>query len=362
VIEGIFCSACAEKKAFKASAVTWLLGWWGVPWGLVYSPYALFVNMIGGKRPALANARLAAHQAWYFAASGRPDIARAVALDAMNLARKIPKDSSAIRRKKALGYAVDDDGKQLRAQIQALLDVLGGNGYARFKDAWAVVRRPFFVQATAAVAVVGGLTMAIANAPATSYTPPRGPKPYLAVTPLQATTEESTTTPVSVPAQNRPSLPRWEQNNSTVAGAATAQSSWVRPVVAPNGLPWPSFASYLSGYPRANSEGLCTVTVDNGQNDSDVFVKLVSLNGQFAKPVRLFFIPARGRFTIENVTAGTYDVRYENLDTGFLSRSEQFTLQEITAGDGVRYSALTLTLYKVVNGNMRTYDLARDEF
>jgi hypothetical protein len=40
-VQGIFCSACAEKKVLKASALTWLLGWWGFPWGPVYSIQAL---------------------------------------------------------------------------------------------------------------------------------------------------------------------------------------------------------------------------------------------------------------------------------------------------------------------------------
>ena len=64
-------------------------------------------------------------------------------------------------------------------------------------------------------------------------------------------------------------------------------------------------ASYLSGLTRANFGGLSSVTIDNSKNESDVFVKLVSLDGPGARPVRFFFIPARGRFTMEKVTAGT---------------------------------------------------------
>jgi hypothetical protein len=28
-IQGVFCSACAERKALRATAITWVLGWWG---------------------------------------------------------------------------------------------------------------------------------------------------------------------------------------------------------------------------------------------------------------------------------------------------------------------------------------------
>jgi hypothetical protein len=55
-------------------------------------------------------------------------------------------------------------------------------------------------------------------------------------------------------------------------------------------------------------------------------------------------------------------VRYRDLVAGYLSRSEQFTLEEKKTSRGTQYSDLTLTLYKVHNGNMTTYNLAEDEF
>jgi len=342
VIQGIFCSTCAEKKALKASVITWLLGWWGIPWGPVYSVHALWTNMLGGERPALANARLVAHQAWYFAATGHPEMARAIALDAMSLAQKIPRPSKAVRDKIALGYDLQDDGAKLRAQIQALLNSVSGNAGMRLKNAWNIMGRPFFAQAAVAATVVAGISLIIANVQEGSYTPPRGPKPYITGSAPQDAPSELQTT---IPAQN-----------------AVVRPPWVRPATTPDGQPWPAFAAYVSGFPIVNSGGLSSVKVDNRQNNSDVFVKLVSLDGEFARPVRAFFIPAYGQFAVENVTAGTYDVRYENLDTGLLTRSEQFMLQEIKSDDGTQYSTITLTLYKVVNGNMRTYSLARDEF
>src|SRR5215469_5865445 len=103
--------------------------------------------MLGGKRPALINARLAAHQAWYFATVGRNDLARAVALDALSLARKVPCNANT---------EVIDDGTNLRAQVQKLLDSLGGGGGMRFKSDWHFARRPFLVQAASAALLIGG--------------------------------------------------------------------------------------------------------------------------------------------------------------------------------------------------------------
>jgi hypothetical protein len=146
------------------------------------------------------------------------------------------------------------------------------------------------------------------------------------------------------------------------ATAAPAEPEFVRPATAPNGSAWPEAAGYVEGYERLHANGLSTVTVDNSQNDSDVFVKLVSLNGHVASPVRQFYISAFGRFTADKITAGRYDVRYRDLSTGALFRSEAFSLKEEPTTNGTQFSAITMTLYKVQNGNMETYRLSDAEF
>jgi hypothetical protein len=161
-----------------------------------------------------------------------------------------------------------------------------------------------------------------------SSSPPRGPKPYIA-------------------SPERAFVPKF---------------SYVRPTTAPNGEPWPIVPDYVRGYHRTHANGLSTVTVDNSQNDADVFVKLVSLDGPQTFPVRVFFIPAHGRFTLSKVTAGSYDIRYRDLSSGQLSRSEAFSLEEISSYDGTQYSNITMTLYKVQHGNMQSYVLSEADF
>lgn len=149
---------------------------------------------------------------------------------------------------------------------------------------------------------------------------------------------------------------------------------YIRPVTAPNGQPWPVSAGYINGYQQLHEAGLSTVTVDNSQNDSDVFVKLVYLDDSdvFVKlvdrdsaqvyPVRQFYIPAFGSFTMNKITKGKYDIRYRDLSNGGLSRSEAFNLEETSTYDGTQFSNITMTLYKVQNGNMQTYGLSETEF
>ena len=91
-------------------------------------------------------------------------------------------------------------------------------------------------------------------------------------------------------------------------------------------------------------------------------MKLFSLDQVQAKPVRVFFIRAAEKFTLEDITAGNYDVRYRNLDSGTLSRSEPIQLKEFRTDSGVRFSNVTITLYKVIDGNMETYPISEAEF
>lgn len=137
---------------------------------------------------------------------------------------------------------------------------------------------------------------------------------------------------------------------------------YVRSNTAPNGQSWPTSAGYVLGYQLLHTDGLSTITVDNSQNDSDVFVKLLSIDGTQAYPVRHFYIPAFGSFTLNKVTAGSYDIRYRDLSNGGLSRSEAFNLDETPTYNGTQYSNITMTLFKVKNGNMKTYRLSETEF
>lgn len=137
---------------------------------------------------------------------------------------------------------------------------------------------------------------------------------------------------------------------------------YARPKTAPNGAPWPKMAGYVPGFKQLNKGGYSQVTIDNARNDSDVFVKLVDIGGPEAFPVRVFFIPKGGKFTVSDIMVGRYDVRYRDLDTGGLAKSEQFQVEENRTYNGVEYTDMTMTLYKVRNGNMQTYSIPESEF
>jgi len=137
---------------------------------------------------------------------------------------------------------------------------------------------------------------------------------------------------------------------------------YARPAAAPNGEPWPSSSDYIGGYHQRNTNGLSQVVLDNSKNSTDAFVKIVSVSETAPRVVRSIFLQASDRFTVNNLRAGNYEIRYQNLDTGILMRSEVFALEESAIASGTRYSTVTLTLRSRPDETMNTFSLAPEEF
>lgn len=147
------------------------------------------------------------------------------------------------------------------------------------------------------------------------------------------------------------------------SGVAARQSRrYVRPENAPNGYPWPGQSNYVKGYRILNNDGRSSVTIDNTRNTSDVFVKLATLDVPEHPPVRQFLILAGQSFSLEKVRAGGYEIRYRDLDTGAMARSEPIQLEETVVGRTINFSNVSITLYKVRDGNMNTYSIDEDSF
>ena len=146
------------------------------------------------------------------------------------------------------------------------------------------------------------------------------------------------------------------------AQAVPVVAGYMRAPTAPNGRPWPSRSGYVDGYPQTNVGGLSQVLVDNVENDTDMFAKLVSLDGPSALPVRTFFVAARSRFVLADLTIGTYDLRYRNLASGALLRSPAFILEEFRTAGGTQHSRPTMKMYKSSDGSLQTWSLSDAEF
>ena len=78
-IQGIFCSACATKLGLRASLISALFGWWGFPWGPIWTIGSIFTNAGGGRYSQDIDEKLAWYNALAFLSRGKLNISHALA-------------------------------------------------------------------------------------------------------------------------------------------------------------------------------------------------------------------------------------------------------------------------------------------
>jgi hypothetical protein len=78
-IQGIFCSACATKLGLRASLVSALFGWWGFPWGPIWTISSIFTNAGGGRHSQEIDEKLTWYNALAFLSRGKLAISYALA-------------------------------------------------------------------------------------------------------------------------------------------------------------------------------------------------------------------------------------------------------------------------------------------
>lgn len=128
------------------------------------------------------------------------------------------------------------------------------------------------------------------------------------------------------------------------------------------GYPFPSTTGYIKGYQVKAKTGLSTVTIDNSQGNYDLFIKLFTLSSERPQTIRAFLVKQGEEFTVENVTRGTYDVRYRNLSTCRLFRTPKFKLKEEKTSTGTKFSKITFTTYKDPRGSIYHESIQEDDF
>ena len=325
-IQGIFCPACAEKKALRASVVTWLLGWWGFPWGLIYSPHALFWAFLGGRRPADVNARVLAYQAWVFARNGQIDLARAIASDAADFAAKI-KDSS----------QRDEMQRSTRTLLDAMHD---GRPIKRLKRRWSVMPRVWAIQG---VFLVGILiwSQAATMAPTARPTPTSMHRPP--PTPMQP----AVSYPATPPAAARPTQQQLPFDQPALN-------------LPPNGV----YRRYWRDTPGEILAPLAVTAPDAGFH---YFVKIVDWS--LGTAVLTVFV--RSGHTIEvELPIGNYRVRYASgatwygpkhlfgPSTAYGQADKKFDLRV----EGDKVAGYTISLARRVGGNLQVTAISAEDF
>ena len=101
--------------------------------------------------------------------------------------------------------------------------------------------------------------------------------------------------------------------------------------------------------------------MDNSTGDRDAIARLY-LGGK--KPAaRSMYIKLGEKFTSKSLEPGTYTMRYRFIgSTDTFEAENPFALSESKTETGRRFSNVTVTLYKVRDGNMKSIKVSADEF
>jgi len=151
------------------------------------------------------------------------------------------------------------------------------------------------------------------------------------------------------------SLPSKPPSALPVATASTqpAKPSFVPVLDKPTG--------YDKNFQQKLDSGECKVTIDNTRNNFPVYVKIYKLSNGLI-PARAFYIQNNDQFTANNIPPGQYDVRYRNLQTGSISKTQSFELEQHRTVDGIEYSIISFTLFTVPGGNTRMTSIDETQF
>lgn len=322
-VHGLYCSACARAKAFKASAISAAAGWWGIPWGPIYTIGAILKNAFGGIWDRSDEERLLWHNALAFSMAGEHRISFGLA--------------------DRLRHATDD---QMAVNAVKLMDFLKTQGVdpakSKLRDVWSDGYRTF--AQLAMLAVVPAITAILIFSDAAG-SPASAPSP--------------TATTYTPPSQDIP------------GGQSAAPTSPQEP--APACAAPPSNGDLLAD--KGLSDHGHAITIENGSNGDAILKVREAISGRLLASL---FIARSQSATMEGIPDGRYRIQYgigETLDVSCKAFSdtssasqfpdiEDLTTEETTddAGTQISHQHLSYTLYPVAGGNVRPESINSADF
>ena len=295
----------------RASLLTSVAGWWGVPWGPIYTVTDIVRNAFGGYEPPGSRDILTWRNAVAFAAQGNHELAYALARAVMN--------------------AKDENISQSAIRLMDYLRSCGVDTHsASLKSAWSL--SPLFValQLIALVAVPTAMTMAIA------FSPDRA----------------ADLTNVSGPADMSGG-----QSSSGQSSASSPAAAIETPDTPHCGTP-PANGDVIDRGTSGDATGQNVVEIRNG-SVGDAIVKIRDANS--GRLFVSFFVASGSTANYSVIPDGSYVIQYAfggDLDpscSNFLSiaAAGQFPNTETfsRAAEG-QYETLSYTLYAVPGGNV----------
>jgi hypothetical protein len=324
-IQGIFCSACATKLGLRASLVSAIFGWWGFPWGPIYTISSIFTNAGGGRHSREIDEKLTWYNALAFLSRG----------------------------KLAISYALAQQSRKARnAEIAADADRLVNHLRAAgvpttspsLKNPWS---NPLLLSAHLGLLLLvpGAIGLAIAYDD------------------LSKSSKQVYRPPVQVAAK-----PDFSQYATPVP--ASPQARQAPPVAVPTCAVQPFNGKVLSKNISPTKNGH-SIEVNNGSTGNAI----IKVRDAYSGALRLSFFVAKGSTaSFSDLPDGVYKIQYAFGDDfgtdcrSFLlitSAAEFPTIRSLTTettSSQIITKSLTYTLYAVPGGNVRPQSIGAEAF
>lgn len=325
-VQKIFCHKCAAKEQWKSTVWTSLLGWWGIPWGPIWSISNGITNATGGSRQRAVDDALLWQNAVAFAARG--DGSLAIGLG--NILRK-------------------SDNAHVAQQAAEIIQFFGSRGFdssTTLKDVWK--RSPARIAALLATAfAMPAFALGFAYLPSSN-----GMSAGASAGPL----------PADMPTQVSPSA-----GGDAVAASQPREASCASP---------PSNGDLLADHRGAATSGH-ELDIENGTTGDAIVKVRKAVSG---RTLASFFIVKGQTASLTGIPDGTYTIQYATGDRltkkcnsfikdGSASASQfpdpekfETRYEEQPDGTEVIHSRLTYTLYPVPYGNVRPSNIDLHSF
>ncbi|WP_185969863.1 J domain-containing protein [Rhizobium straminoryzae] len=321
-VQGIFCASCAKKEAARSSIITLIAGWWGVPWGPLYSVGSIIGNGFGGQHKRSADEAMIWYNALAFLSHGHMQLSYALAMQSKNaLDKEIAKNADELTR---LLERSGVDPKQGKLKNPWRTSVLSATTYCLM--AFAL---PGALAAALFVDSQNGSRSTVYGGATTPYVSPPKTAPY------QQNVQKAVTTPDVPTCANVP----------------------------PNGQ--------LLGPNRLSTADGHALEIRNGAGGNAIIKVRTEISGAV---VATFFVRSNQTARISGIPDGRYKVQYafgSALDVSCqrfveLNGADEFpraeTLNTEQTTTEIITQVLSYTLYAVPGGNIRPQSISAQDF
>lgn len=324
-VQKIYCAKCAASEELKSTIWTSLLGWWGIPWGPVWTISCGVKNALGGEHEHQIDEALLWQNAVAFATHGQGELA-------VGLANTVRKSG-------------DAELAQRAADLIRFCGERGVDPTTSLKDVWQrSAVRSFLLLA---------ILFALPAAAVTAY--------WISATSTAANEITANSQPSSADAPIAPS-------SSGESPMATQPTETAEPPVALCET-LPANGAILTDDRPSSKEGH-VLTIENG-TEGDAIVKVRDATSD--KTLASFFIRQGRSANLESIPDGTYRFQYAfgelgedcttfaKLDSAGEFPEAKTYVTEYEGGYIVR-GHQTFTLYATPGGNVRPNAISADEF